>query len=70
MRQVGLPDRDSTNAKRAEQRLSALLERYPNTILRKDAEQRLIEVQDNLGLHNLYIANYYYTLSVDQKKGG
>ena len=28
------------------------------------------EVQDNLGLHNLYIANYYYTLSVDQKKGG
>ena len=23
-----------------------------------------------MGLHNLYIANYYYTLSVDQKKGG
>jgi len=31
---------------------------------------RLNEVQDNLGLHNLYIANYYYILSVDQKKGG
>ncbi len=29
-----------------------------------------MQVQDNLGLHNLLIANYYYTLSVDQKKGG
>ncbi len=70
MRQIGLPDRDSTNARRAEQRLRALLEKYPDTILRKDAEQRLSEVQDNLGLHNLYIANYYYGMSVDQKKGG
>ncbi|MDQ3323238.1 MAG: outer membrane protein assembly factor BamD [Acidobacteriota bacterium] len=70
MRQIGLPDRDSTHAKRAEQRLRALLQQYPNTILIKDAEQRLEEVQDNLGLHNLYIANYYYTLSVNQKKGG
>ncbi|HXG84914.1 MAG TPA: outer membrane protein assembly factor BamD [Pyrinomonadaceae bacterium] len=70
MRQIGLPDREITHARRAEQRLRALLQQYPDTILRKDAEQRLEEVQDNLGLHNLYIANYYYTLSVDQKKGG
>ena len=70
MRQIGLPDRDSTHARRAEQRLRALLEKYPNTLLRKDAEVRLSEVQDNLGLHNLYIANYYYGLAVDQKKGG
>ncbi len=70
MRQIGLPDRDSTKAKIAEQRLKALLQQYPNSILRKEAEARLTEVQDNLGLHNLYIANYYYTLSVNQKKGG
>lgn len=70
MRQIGLPDRDSTRAKRAETRLKALLQQYPNSILRKDAAERLKQVQDNLGLHNLYIANYYYTLSVDQKKGG
>jgi outer membrane assembly lipoprotein YfiO len=70
MRQIGLPDRDITPARKAEQRLKALLQQYPNTLLRKDAEQRLEEVQDNLGLHNLYIANYYYGLSVDQKKGG
>ncbi|MBK6751962.1 MAG: tetratricopeptide repeat protein [Acidobacteria bacterium] len=39
-------------------------------MLRPAAETRLNEVQDNLGLHNLLIANYYYTLSVDQKTGG
>jgi outer membrane assembly lipoprotein YfiO len=70
MRQIGLPDRDSTRAKRAEQRLRALLQQYPKTILLKDAQDRLEQVQDNLGLHNLYIANYYYKLSIDQKKGG
>lgn len=70
MRQVGLPDRDATHAKRAETRLKALLDRYPNSILKPQAEERLRQVQDNLGLHNLYVANYYYTLSVDQKKGG
>jgi tetratricopeptide (TPR) repeat protein len=46
------------------------MQQYPNSILRPEAEKRLAEVQDNLGLHSLYIANYYYTLSVDQKKGG
>jgi len=70
MRQIGLPDRDATRAKRAETRLKALLQQYPNSILRAEAQVRLNEVQDNLGLHNLYIANYYYILSVDQKKGG
>ena len=70
MRQIGLPDRDATRAKKAETRLKALLQQYPNSILRKDAEERLSQVQDNLGLHNLLIANYYYTQSVDLKKSG
>ncbi len=70
MRQIGLPDRDATRAKLAEQRLKAMLQQYPNSLLRKEAELRLVEVQDNLGLHNLNIANYYYTLSVNQQKGG
>lgn len=70
MRQIGLPDRDATRAKRAETRLKALLQQYPNTILRKEAEERLKQVQNNLGLHNLYIANYYYTQSVSQGKSG
>lgn len=70
MRQVGLPDRDATRARRAEVRLKALLANYPSSILKPEAEKRLTEVQNNLGTHNLIIANYYYTLSVDQKKGG
>ncbi|HQU86507.1 MAG TPA: outer membrane protein assembly factor BamD [Pyrinomonadaceae bacterium] len=70
MRQIGLPDRDSTRAKVAEQRLKALLQQYPNSLFKKDVELRLSQVQDNLGLHNLYIANYYYNLSVQQGKSG
>jgi len=70
MRQIGLPDRDATRAHRAETRLKALMQQYPNSILRPEAEKRLNEVQDNLGLHGLYIANYYYSQAVDQKKGG
>ena len=70
MRQVGLPDRDATRAKRAETRLKALLQQYPKSILKPEAEKRLSEVQDNLGLHGLFVANYYYTQSVEQKKGG
>jgi outer membrane assembly lipoprotein YfiO len=70
MRQVGLPDRDATRAKRAEIKLKVLLQQYPNSILKAEAEKRLNEVQDNLGLHNLLIANYYYTQSVQQGKGG
>jgi len=70
MRQIGLPDRDATSAKRAEVRLKALLQNYPNSALRRDAELRLHEVQNNLGLHNLGVANYYYSLAIDQKKGG
>ena len=70
MRQIGLPDRDATRAKRAEIKLKALISQYPSSTILDEARRRLEEVQDNLGLHNLYIANYYYTLSVDQKKGG
>ena len=70
MRQIGLPDRDATRAKVAEQRLKALLQQYPNSVLKGDTTERLKQVQDNLGLHNLYVANYYYKLSVDQQKGG
>lgn len=72
MRQVGLPDRDATRAKRAETRLKALLQqcKEKEPLVAAEATIRLKEVQDNLGLHNLLIANYYYTQSVEQKKGG
>lgn len=72
MRQVGLPDRDATRAKRAETKLKAMLTqcRESSPLLADEAKLRLNEVQDNLGLHNLLIANYYYKQSVEYKKGG
>ncbi len=59
MRQMGLANRDVTRARKAEQRLKAVLQQYPNTPLRKDVEQRLFEVQENLGMHSLQIARFY-----------
>ena len=70
MRQIGLPDRDATRAKRAENRLKAIFQQCKDPEILTEAQTRLGQVQDNLGLHNLLIANYYYTLAVDQKKGG
>ncbi|HEX8422125.1 MAG TPA: outer membrane protein assembly factor BamD, partial [Pyrinomonadaceae bacterium] len=59
MRQMGLPDRDVAHARKAEQRLKALLQQFPNTALRPDAQIRLTEVQENLGMHSFQVANFY-----------
>jgi outer membrane protein assembly factor BamD len=60
MRQMGLPDRDPTHARKAEQRLRALLQQFPDTTLRPDAQIRLNEVQENLGMHTFSVGNFYY----------
>ena len=60
MRKMGLPDRDVTSARKAEQRLKVLLQQFPNTSLRPEAEIRLREVQENLAMHNLLVGNQYY----------
>ncbi|HKR01014.1 MAG TPA: outer membrane protein assembly factor BamD [Pyrinomonadaceae bacterium] len=59
MRQMGLANRDVTRARKAEQRLKAILQQFPNTQLRAAVEQRLFEVQENLGMHSLQIARFY-----------
>jgi outer membrane protein assembly factor BamD len=59
MRQMGLPDRDVAHARKAEQLLKALLQQYPDTALRPDAQVRLGEVQENLGMHTFQVANFY-----------
>lgn len=70
MRQMGLSDRDISHARKAEQRLKALLQRYPQTELRSQVELRLRQVQDNLAMHNLQVARFYYDSRYSHKKGG
>ncbi|HYX30579.1 MAG TPA: outer membrane protein assembly factor BamD [Pyrinomonadaceae bacterium] len=69
MRQMGLSDRDVSHARKAEQRLKALLQQYPQTKLRPEVEQRLRQVQDNLGDHSYGVADFYRQ-RYNGKKGG
>jgi outer membrane protein assembly factor BamD len=59
MRQMGLANRDVTRARKAEQRLKAILQQFPKTTLRSDVELRLYQVQENLGMHSLQVARFY-----------
>jgi outer membrane protein assembly factor BamD len=70
MRQMGLSDRDVTHARKAEQRLKALLQQYPQTNLRNVAEENLRETQESLAMHNLQIARFYYDARYKGHKGG
>jgi len=70
MRQMGLSDRDISHARKAEQRLKVLLQQYPQSPLRATVEARLAEVQENLAMHNLQIARFYYDVKYSTGKGG
>lgn len=70
MRQMGLPDRDITHARKAEQRLKSLMQQYPQTKLRPEVEARLQEVQENLAMHNLQVGNFYLEARYQSQKGG
>ena len=70
MRQMGLSDRDISHARKAEQRLKVLLQQYPKSPLRPTVEARLAEVQENLAMHNLQIARFYYDVKYTTGKGG
>ena len=59
MRQMGLSNRDITHARKAEQRLKALLQQYPKTTLRPIVEDRLRETQENLAMHGYQIGVFY-----------
>jgi len=67
---MGLSDRDISHARKAEQRLKVLLQQYPKSPLRDTVEARLHEVQENLALHNLQIARFYYDVKYSTGKGG
>ena len=59
MRQMGLPDRDVTHARKAEQRLKALLQQFPDSSLRPEVQVRLNETQENEAMHSFTVANFY-----------
>ena len=69
MRQMGLSDRDITHARKAEQRLKALLQQYPQTNLRAVVEDRLRETQESLAMHNLGVARFYYEARYNKGRG-
>ena len=69
MRQMGLSNRDITHARKAEQRLKALLQQYPQTSLRPIVEDRLRETQENLAMHG-YQIGVFYEDRYKGKKGG
>lgn len=69
MRQMGLPDREVTHATKAEVQLKAILQTFPSTPLRDEINGRLNEVQENLAMHNLQIARFYYGRNENNKGG-
>jgi outer membrane protein assembly factor BamD len=56
MRQILAPNRDITPAKKAEKALLAILQRYPNTDLKEEIQQRLREVRNHTAEHHMEVA--------------
>jgi outer membrane protein assembly factor BamD len=69
MRQMGLSDRDIAHARKAEQRLKALLQQYPKTKLRPVVEDHLQEVQENLAMHGKQVGDFYYDRFRNTQRG-
>jgi outer membrane protein assembly factor BamD len=70
MRQMGLSDRDISHARKAEQRLKALLQQYPQTTLRPIVEDRLREAQESLAMHSYKVGSFYLGPRFQEGKGG
>lgn len=59
MRQMGPSYRDVTHARKAEQRLKALLQQYPQSKLRPIVDERIHETQEILAMHGFEVGNFY-----------
>ncbi len=60
-KQMEKPDRDPTNAIRAQEEYRAMILQYPDSSLIPQAKQRLREVQEVLGDHEFNIGSFYET---------
>jgi outer membrane protein assembly factor BamD len=59
-RQMEKPDRDHAEAVQAEAELQTFIEKYPNSPLLPQAEQRLRETQEVLAEGNFRVAHFYF----------
>ncbi len=59
--QMEKPDRDATNAERAEQEYRLMIQQYPDSTLVPRAKQRLREVQEVLAERQFSIGSFYAT---------
>jgi len=59
MRRIQAPDRDQKPTKEAERRLLQILQRYPNTDLKDQIQQRLKEVREVLAEHEMNVGRHY-----------
>ncbi len=60
-KQMQKPDRDPTNAVRAQEEYRAMILQYPDSSLIPQAKQHLREVQEVLGDHEFTIGSFYQT---------
>lgn len=65
-RRMEKPDRDRDEANEAEGALQTFLQKYPNSPLYAQAEQRLRDVQEVLAEGDFRVASFYYLRHVDR----
>ena len=58
-KQMERPDRDQAKTREAVEKFQDMIRTYPNSPLRKEADQRLQEVQDRLAKHEQIVARFY-----------
>ncbi|HYP29100.1 MAG TPA: outer membrane protein assembly factor BamD [Blastocatellia bacterium] len=60
LKQVMAPDRDTTHSKLADRQLKEMLRRFPGTDRKDEASVLMEQVQENLAMHELIVARFYY----------
>ncbi|HKG22196.1 MAG TPA: outer membrane protein assembly factor BamD, partial [Blastocatellia bacterium] len=60
LKQVMAPDRDTTHSKLADRQLKEMMRRYPSTDKKDEASVLMEQVQENLAMHELIVARFYY----------
>ena len=57
--QIALPQRDQSTTRKAKEAFKDLISRFPNSQYAKDAQAKLVLVDDHLAAHEMVIGRYY-----------